>query len=219
MPSERAPGRKSISVWLDEDLLKAVEHACVSNRLDRSQFLRDAVIGHLRALGYPPEAFASFAMRQQEALLPIKRSTARKLHLGKVAPTAGSTSTPTFYEARKPPTGKYAKGTIGRNARQRNFIAYLLGQYYEFKKADVGFGADPVEHARIINGLYPIMNNTIRKLFGSFPNGLPADQFPALVAYLEAKILGTRLGKKQNKAGRKCFTSFEEFCALGAQPP
>lgn len=116
---------------------------------------------------------------------------------------------------RRAPKEKYADGTIGRNANQRNYIAYLLGQYYEFKKVDVNFGVDPLEHARIMKGLYPTVNNTIRKLFGAYPNGQPEEKFPALVDYMKEKINKTRLGKKQKKAGHQNYKTFDEFCALG----
>jgi hypothetical protein len=114
----------------------------------------------------------------------------------------------------KPIIEKYAEGTIGRNARLRNYTKYLQDRYYEFKKADLSFGADPVEHARIMNGLFPTMNNTIKKRFGAYPYGLEEIAFHSLEIYLKAKIDGTRLGKKNKSKGIRSYKTFEEFCEM-----
>jgi len=111
---------------------------------------------------------------------------------------------------------KYADGTIGRDAKRRNYVAYLLSQYYEFKKADVSFGVPEDEHARVMAGLYKVVNNTIRKNFGAYPNALPVDAFGDLVEFMQKRIDGTRLGRKQKKAGHQNYKSFEEHAALSA---
>ena len=111
---------------------------------------------------------------------------------------------------------KYAEGTIGRNANMRNYIAYLLSRYYEWKKADISYGVDPVKHARIMKGLYPTLNNTIRKKFTAYHNGLPEVAFHSLSLFMHAKIDGTILGKNKRKKGEKNYKLFEEFCEMAA---
>jgi len=93
----------------------------------------------------------------------------------------------------------------------QDYIAYLLSRYYEYKKADVSYGADPVKHARVMNGLYPAMNNTIRAKFGAYPNGLPEMCFPELVLYMKEKNDGTFLGKSNVKKGRANYKSPENI--------
>jgi hypothetical protein len=212
------PIAATIPVRLPTELLRRLDLYAASLCVSRSAAIKLALAAQFHFVdgAAPPELREMDGRKYRYH--SMQKSSASKIHISEIAPTNGGMSNINinYSEAGKPPKEKYAEGTIGRNASRRNYIAYLLGQYYEFKKADISFGADPVEHARIMNGLYPIVNNTIRKLFGSYPNGVPDEKFPALVDYMQEKIDKTRLGQKQKRAGKKRYKGFEEHAALGA---
>lgn len=111
---------------------------------------------------------------------------------------------------------KYADGTIGRDANRRNYIRYLMDRYYECVKADLSFGADPVEHAEKLSKCHVRAYGWIIKDFGAKPYCLPVEKFAGVVALLGKKIDGTILGKNNRRKGTPNFKTFEEFCALGA---
>lgn len=208
----------TIPVRLPEELLSRLDRFAESMGVSRSAAIKLALAAQMGFTeGAAPSELKEMDGRK-DRYKPARKTSAGKIHLGEVTAHGSGTNNIKidYREAAKAPKEKYADGTIGRDPQKRNYIAYLLTRYYEFKKADVSFGADPVEHARIMNGIYPIVNNTIRKLFGAYPNGLEDFKFPALVTYMQAKIDGTRLGRKQKKAGKGRYKSFEDFCLLGA---
>lgn len=51
MPNQRRPGQTFIGAQLSEDLLSALEAGRKKLRLDRSQFVRDAILEKLEELG------------------------------------------------------------------------------------------------------------------------------------------------------------------------
>lgn len=123
-------------------------------------------------------------------------------------------------QAAAKPREKYAEGTIGRDALKRNYIAYLQGRYYEWRKKDVGFpGVDRAKHDDQIARLYVTENAVIRKKFGANPFGLLAISFEPLVEHLQERIDRTRFGRTNKAKGYRNYHSFDEHCLLGASGP
>jgi hypothetical protein len=74
MPGKRAPGQKMITFWADGELLTTLDSARKRPpKLDRSQFIRNALIDKLRDLGYPvDEALAQAPDRASKEMIPSK---------------------------------------------------------------------------------------------------------------------------------------------------
>ena len=93
-------------------------------------------------------------------------------------------------------------GTIGAELELRNYTKHLITRYHEFKKAEVGKGR--MRHA--------VLYESIKRKFGAKWDHIPAGSFDKLVAYLQGRIDGTRLGKTRKANGQKNYSSFEEHC-------
>lgn len=94
-------------------------------------------------------------------------------------------------------------GTIGSDFELRNYAKYLIDQYHEFKKAEMG--------KRRMN--YTILYGNIKKEFGGKWDMLSVEKFERLTEYLKSRIDQTILGKVQKAKGYGNYSSFESHNA------
>jgi len=92
------------------------------------------------------------------------------------------------------------RGSIGSDLELRNYAKYLIDRYHEFKKAEIGKGAMK----------YPVFYAAIKREFGANWDHIPVSAFDDLVAFLQRRIDGTRLGKAKKAQGKLRYSSFEQ---------
>lgn len=96
-------------------------------------------------------------------------------------------------------------GSIGANLVLKGYIDYLIGRYFEYRKADGSYGRNrPFSHA--------VLHKNIERQFGAKTFFLPESIFENLVAYLAAHINNTIQGRRNGSGGNPNFHSFEEHC-------
>lgn len=98
----------------------------------------------------------------------------------------------------------YPAGSIGADVIMRGYISYLIGRYYEYRKADASYGSQrPFSHAEI--------HSTIKSRFKAGANFLPTNRFGALADYLKDRIDQTIQGKRNRSLGRPNYDAFEDY--------
>lgn len=65
MPGVRSSDKSMVTLWLEHDLHDLVEQARTADGMDRSRFLREAIVAHLRSKGYTLSSTASALTRQR----------------------------------------------------------------------------------------------------------------------------------------------------------
>jgi hypothetical protein len=98
----------------------------------------------------------------------------------------------------EPPTG-----TIAADRDKRNYAKYLIGRYFEFKKAD-----HSIEQVN-----YPRFYKAIQRQFKGKWDFIPEERFDDLVSYLQSRIDKTILGKNQRARGHSTYRTFDDFLA------
>ncbi len=105
----------------------------------------------------------------------------------------------------KPTTKKVAiappEGTIGAYQRYARYIAYLIERYNKFASVQV----------RERKFSYGALGGRIESKFGAKWRMLPEERFEELRGYLQTKIQGTIVGKRNTSEGRRSFLTFEEY--------
>ena len=84
----------------------------------------------------------------------------------------------------------------------RNYALYLIKRYNDFQKADVD---------KLGAGKYGIIYRAIQREFGAKWDMVSQHRFNDLVAYLQSRILKTKLGRIRNSRGLRCFKTYQEF--------
>ena len=93
-------------------------------------------------------------------------------------------------------------GGIGHNLAKRNYTLHLIERYTDFQKWD---------QTKKGVGKYITIHKAIKREFGSKWDFIDEMEFPRLSAFLQRKILGSKLGRIMNSRGQKCFRTWEEW--------
>ncbi len=99
----------------------------------------------------------------------------------------------------------YPTGCIGSDLRQRNYIRYLVERYNRFKQADTSFGQAQRRFS------FAVIFKHIEAEFRAPTYFIPRARFEELVDYLQARIDGTILGKRNTARGQGNYESFDEY--------
>lgn len=91
-------------------------------------------------------------------------------------------------------------GTIASHRDSRNYVKYLIDRYHEFKRAELGAAMK-----------YPVFYNAIKGEFGAKWDHVPLERFDEVVAYIQARIDKTVLGRNQKAKGVERYRSFEGY--------
>ncbi len=97
-------------------------------------------------------------------------------------------------------------GSIGADLDRRGYIDYLIGRYYDLRKADLSYG-------RNINFHHAVIHKNIQRTFGHKTFFNPVSNFEMLVDYLKKAIDGTIQGRKNRAKGIQNYHTFEEHIA------
>ena len=120
----------------------------------------------------------------------------------------GSTTINQIHRGRRSsrPT-EYPVGSIGSDLLQRNYIKYLVERYHRFREADAGFGRNPARFS------YAVIFKNIEREFKAPTYFIPQTRFNELVEYLQQRVDGTILGKRNCKRGIHNYASLQKFAA------
>jgi|TARA_B100000614_G_scaffold258771_1_gene281928 hypothetical protein len=111
-------------------------------------------------------------------------------------------STVSLKASRRAVTIHPAAGTIGADQNTSRYIQHLINRYNEFASK---------EPTRATKFSYGAISKNIEHKFGSQWKLLSMEDFADLCAYLQGRIMKTRLAKLNASKGRRSFSSFEEY--------
>ena len=100
---------------------------------------------------------------------------------------------------------EYPVGSIGRDLAKRNYVRYLVERYQRFRQADSSFGSGPARFS------YAVIFKSIEREFKAPTYYVPEARFHELVEYLQRRVDGTTLGKRNRKRNIRNYASPEEF--------
>jgi hypothetical protein len=103
---------------------------------------------------------------------------------------------------RRAPTIMPTQGAVGHNLAKRNYTLHLIERYNHFQKWDA---------TKLGKGKYIVIHRAIKRGFGAKWDLVPETQFANLVAFLQGRILNSKLGRIKNSRGEKCFSTWEEW--------
>jgi hypothetical protein len=109
--------------------------------------------------------------------------------------------------SRRLPRMNYPAGSIGANINQKNYLDYLIKRYFEYRKADVSFGA--TKHA--IKFKHSEIHTTIESKFKAKTFFIPEHRFVEVCAYVQFRIERTILGGRNKSRGIPNYCSFDEY--------
>lgn len=110
-----------------------------------------------------------------------------------------------FAHKRKPKS-EYPPGSIGADLVRRNYIHYLAQRYFRYREADASFGPKAVRRFS-----YAVLFKNIEVRFEAPTYFIPVARFDELVDFLQKKIEGTVLGKRNRSHGHRNCETFDEF--------
>jgi hypothetical protein len=102
---------------------------------------------------------------------------------------------------------EYPVGSIGRDLVRRNYVRYLVERYHRFRQADTSFASGPARFG------YAVIFKSIEREFKAPTYFIPDARFNELVEYLQQRVDGTILGKRNRARGIRNYASPEEFAA------
>jgi hypothetical protein len=101
------------------------------------------------------------------------------------------------------PRTAHPPGSPGADLRRKGYIDYLVAQYFDFRKADVSYGAmRPFSFAEI--------HRTIQREFGHKTFFMPVEFFDRLVGFLQFRIDRTILGRNNSSKHVPNYHSYEQ---------
>lgn len=106
----------------------------------------------------------------------------------------------------KSPRMNYPPGSVGANVHKYNYLAYLISQYFEFRKADSSYDAG---HARRFHPAE--IHTSIRSKFKVKTYFAPEELWEKECLYVKQRIDRTILGKNNSRRGIRNYEPFEEF--------
>ena len=102
----------------------------------------------------------------------------------------------------KAPSALPTQGAIGHNLAKRNYTLHLMERYNDFQKWD---------ESKPGVGKYIVLCRAINKDFGAKCDLVPESQFFRVIAFIQKRILNSKLGRIKNSRGEKCFSTWEEW--------
>lgn len=93
-------------------------------------------------------------------------------------------------------------GTIGCDPAKRSYVNHLYDRLIDFKSKIPKY--DAIKAASIVS-------RNVRKLFGSTWTNVPLSRYDGIIAYLQAEIDKTPIGRKNCARGKKNYSSYDEF--------
>ena len=93
-------------------------------------------------------------------------------------------------------------GTIGCDPAKRSYVNHLYDRLIDFKSKIPKYNA--IKAASIVS-------RNVRKLFGSTWTNVPLSRYDGVIAYLQAEIDKTPIGRKNCARGKKNYSSYDEF--------
>lgn len=99
----------------------------------------------------------------------------------------------------------YPASAIGSDLLRRNYIRYLVQRYNQFKQADTSFGKAPARFS------YAVIFKSIETKFKAPTYFIHVNAFDQLVDYLQSRIDGTILGKRNHSKGHRSYETFDEY--------
>jgi hypothetical protein len=118
----------------------------------------------------------------------------------------GATTVNVTTSAKRKPKMEYPPGSIGADLMRRNYIKYLTERYFRYRDADASFGRKTTERFS-----YAVLFKNIETRFKAPTYFMPVSRFDELVDYLQRKVEGTILGKRNRSRGHRNFETFDEF--------
>jgi len=106
----------------------------------------------------------------------------------------------------KAPRIVHPPGSIGANLSMKGYVDYLIGRYFDYRKADRSYG-------RNIRFSHAVIHKNIERKFGAKTFFLPEHAFRNLVEYLTRHIDNTIQGKRNQSGGVPNYHGFEEHRA------
>jgi len=100
----------------------------------------------------------------------------------------------------------YPAGSVGANLHKYNYLADLISQYFEFRKADSSYDSG---HARRFHPAE--LHRSIRSKFKAKTYFVPEELWEKECLYVKQRIDKTILGKNNKARGIRNYESFEEF--------
>ena len=104
--------------------------------------------------------------------------------------------------SKKAPAIQPEGGAVGHDLNMRNYALHLIERYQEFQKRD---------QSKQGRGKYVALYNAIKREFGMKWDFVPQARFHDLVAYLQYRILKSKVGRIKHAAGEKCFSTWGEW--------
>lgn len=105
----------------------------------------------------------------------------------------------------KAPRIAHPLGSIGSNLSMKGYVDYLIGRYFDYRKADRSYGRNSrFSHA--------VIHKNIEREFGAKTFFLPEHAFRNLVEYLTRHIDNTIQGRINRSRGVPNYHGFEEHC-------
>lgn len=99
----------------------------------------------------------------------------------------------------------YPPNAIGSDLLRRNYIRYLVQRYNQFKQADVSFGKAQSRFS------YAVIFKNIETKFKAPTYFIHVNLFDELVDYLQSRIDGTILGKRNRSKAHRNYETFDEY--------
>jgi len=108
----------------------------------------------------------------------------------------------------------YPADSVGADTIKKGYIDYLIGRYFDYKKADASYGSyRPFNHAEI--------HTTIARLFKAKTFYIHVARFAELCGYIMSRVDQTIQGKRNTSRGWPNYDSYTKYQAeqLGQHPP
>lgn len=110
------------------------------------------------------------------------------------------------FSGTKSPRMNYPPGSVGADLHKYNYLAYLVSQYFKFRKADSSYDT---RHARRFHPSE--IHTSIQSKFKVKTYFVPEELWEKECLYVKQRIDRTILGKNNTSRGIRNYESFEEF--------
>ena len=118
------------------------------------------------------------------------------------------------FAGKRSPRPHYPADSIGADTIKKGYIDYLIGRYFDYKKADASYGSyRPFNHAEI--------HTTIARQFKAKTFYIHVARFDELCGYIMSRVDQTIQGKRNTSRGCPNYDSYTKYQAeqLGQHPP
>ncbi|MBI2929863.1 MAG: hypothetical protein HYY24_29745 [Verrucomicrobia bacterium] len=105
----------------------------------------------------------------------------------------------------------YPAGSLGADPMKRDYVRHLVERFNRLKQAEAGLGKGTGSFS------FSLIFQDIESAFREQTYFIPAEQFDALVDYLQRRINQTKLGKRNLARGYRNYDSFDEHCFAASE--